>query len=320
VTSGRPETSIVIPTHGGRFLSATVASIVKQTVTDWELVIVDDGSTDGTAGVAASLAASDPRIRVVTQTNAGIARARNRGLAAISPHSRYVALVDHDDLWMPNTLEILRAALVSHPSAVAAHGRVTSIDAEDRTIEHPGQDRLPWNRRAVIDGVVQTWPLDRPTVFAVLAYDDCIVGVGSALTRREVVDRVGPFDWRAEPTDDYDFWVRVSRIGEIAYVNETVLAFRQHGRNRSFGPPPPRGHGTGYVRRKLVTAAENTPEQRRIAIEGFRAHERTLLKKRWSALVESWRRREYLSLPRQAIAGMSRAVAYARGYPWRWQR
>jgi hypothetical protein len=157
--------------------------------------------------------------------------------------------------------------------------------------------------RAVIDGVVPTWPLHRPTVFAVLADDDCIVGMGSALIRREALDQVGDFDWRAEPTDDYDFWVRLSRIGEITFVNETVLAFRQHATNRSLGPPAPRGRGTGYVRRKLITASESTPEQRRIAIEGFRAHEKTLLKKRWNALLDSRRRGR---VPRSASTGPGR--------------
>ena len=316
-----PETSIVIPTHGGKFLGAAVASVVAQTVPDWELVIVDDGSTDGTATVAAALAAADARIRVVTQPNRGIARARNRGLAEISRLARYVALVDHDDLWMPDTLEILRDALLRRPAASAAHGLVTSIDDDGWPTPYLDSGRgLPWNRFHVVNGRVELWPVDRPTQFAVLAYEDCVVGTGSGLIRRATLDRAGAFDWRAEPADDYDLWIRLSRLGEIAFVGRVVLAYRQHEARRSLGPPPPRAHGTGYVRHKLVTSPENTPAQHRLAIAGFRAHERMLLGERWSNLVGAWTRREYAALPRQLAAMLSRATSYARGCPWSWQR
>ena len=112
MTAAAPEISVVVPTHGGRFLAATVASVRAQTLPDWELVIVDDGSRDGTADVAAGLAAADARIRVVTHAHSrGIAAARNTGLVATTRTSRYVAFLDHDDLWTPDTLAVLRAAL-----------------------------------------------------------------------------------------------------------------------------------------------------------------------------------------------------------------
>ncbi len=126
MTPPAPEISIVVPTHGGRFLAATVASIRAQTFAGWELVIVDDGSRDGTAGVAAGLATADGRIRVVTHAhNRGIAAARNAGLASISPASRFVAFLDHDDLWMPDALALLRAELDTrrHDQRGARHGR-----------------------------------------------------------------------------------------------------------------------------------------------------------------------------------------------------
>jgi glycosyltransferase involved in cell wall biosynthesis len=315
-----PETSIVIPTHGGRFLRAAVESVIAQTHPDWELIIVDDGSTDGTHEVARSLAGGDARIRVVRQANAGIARARNRGLAERTPGSRFVALLDHDDLWLPATLASLRRVLLDEPAAVAAHGKTTGIDEDGREISATGPLCLPWNRRAVVDGRVQVWPVDRPTEFRVLAFEDCIVGTGSALIRRAALDRVGGFDWRAEPADDYDLWVRLSRLGPIAYLDTAVLAYREHGGNRSLAPPPRRGQGSGYVRHQIVSSVENTPEQRRIAIEGFRAHARMILADRWLKLRAASRAGDYLGLPRQVAAALLRAAAYARGRPWRWQR
>jgi glycosyltransferase involved in cell wall biosynthesis len=319
--SSPPETSIVIPTHGGRFLRATVESVIAQSHPDWELIIVDDGSTDGTADVARALAAQDRRIRVVSQSNSGIARARNRGLVEISPGSTFVAVIDHDDLWLPDTLATFRRLLRDQPTAVAAHGMARSIDERDVEIPCTGQEGyLPWNRRAVTGGRVEMWPIERPTEFRVLAFEDCIVGTGSALIRRSALDRVGAFDWRAEPADDYDLWVRLSRLGPIVYLNTVVMSYREHGDNRSLAPPPPRGRGSGYVRHKIITSPENTAEQRRIAIEGFRAHARMLLAARWAKLCSSWRARDYGTLPRQAVTALFRVAAYARGRPWRWQR
>jgi glycosyltransferase involved in cell wall biosynthesis len=316
-----PETSIIIPTHGGRHLRATVESVLAQTHPDWELVIVDDGSTDGTAELASGLAARDGRIRVVRQPNSGIAGARNRGLAEMSAGSRFVALIDHDDLWMPHTLATLRKALLEQSSAVAVHGRTNSIDEDGREMPYTSlESGLPWNRRVVVQGRVEMWPLDRPTEFPVLAFDDCIVGTGSALIRRSALDGVGGFDWRAEPADDYDLWVRLSRRAPIAFVDTVVMSYREHGERRSLAPPPPRGRGSGYVRYTLITSPENTPEQRRIAIDSFRAHARMVLGARPEKLGSTWRAGDYRGVARQVAAALLRAAAYARGRPWPWQR
>jgi glycosyltransferase involved in cell wall biosynthesis len=320
--SGAPEISIVIPTNGGRFLGHALASVQAQTVAEWELVIVDDGSTDGTAGVAANLAASDGRVRVVRQSSAGIAGARNRGLVEISPASTYVALLDHDDVWMPDALAVLREALAARPEAAAAHGLATVIDADGapRWRDASGAGASFAVRRGIVDGCVEVWPPERPTEFANLAFADCITSVGSVLIRHAALARTGGFDQSAEPADDYDLWIRLSRRGEIAFVNRVVLGYRQHQEARSNRPPPPRGRGAGYVRHKLVTSPENTPAQRRLAIAGFRAHARAPLAQRWSDLATSWRRHEYRTLPRQSAAALLRLLAYVRGRPWRWQR
>lgn len=313
------EISIVIPTHGGRFLPVTVASVLAQTISNWELVIVDDGSTDGTAEIAAELAASDARIRVVKQKNAGIANARNRGLSEISAGSSYVALLDHDDLWMPNTLEMLRESLITHPAASGAHGVAETIDAEGRPLRFVNNAGLP-HRLGMIGGRVHSWPPDRSTEFANFAYDDCVTSVGSGMIRRTALDRVGGFDQMAEPADDYDMWARLSRLGEIVFINRIVLAYRVHEGQRSLRAPPRQGHGTAYVRYKLVTSSENTPEQRWVAIKGFRAYQRKLLSERWSNLRTFCQRAEYRAALRQARALVTHFVAYARGRPWLWKK
>ncbi len=183
-----PSISVVIPTHGGGFLSAATQSVRAQTFADWELIIVDDGSTDSTAEVARSLAAKDRRVRVVTNPhNTGIAAARNRGLAAISSGSDFVAFLDHDDLWIPEALGALRAALVASAKASAAHGTATGIDELGATVPVPPERH---RRMGIIDGRLVEWPRWRPTEFANLAYENCIVSTGSGLIRRKELDAV----------------------------------------------------------------------------------------------------------------------------------
>jgi glycosyltransferase involved in cell wall biosynthesis len=314
----KPSISVVIPTHGGRFLSAAAQSVQAQTFTDWELIIVDDGSTDGTAEVAGRLAAGDPRICVVANPrNTGIAAARNRGLASISSSSEYVAFLDHDDAWMPDALETLRGALVANAKASAAHGMATGIDELGATVPFP-RERL--RRMGIVDGRLVEWPPERPTEFANLAYETCIVSTGSGLIRRKELVALGGFDLRAAPSDDYDLWIRLARRGEIAYVDRPVLAYRGHSGQTSFQPPPPRGQGTPYVRYKTITSPDNSDEQRRLAIAGFRARQRRLFQERRSALAADWRGGNLRQLPRHLLDMVARVAAHARGRPWAWHR
>jgi glycosyltransferase involved in cell wall biosynthesis len=315
----KPEISVVIPTHGGRFLSAATRSVQAQTFEDWELVIVDDGSTDGTAEVARRLAAEDPRVRVVTNPrNSGIAAARNRGLASTSSSAAYVAFLDHDDLWTPETLETLRAALLANPKASAAHGRATGIDALGTPIPVPPERAL--RRMGIRDGRPVEWPRERPTEFANLVYENCITSTGSGLVRRKNLTLFGKFDLRAEPADDYDLWIRLARQSEIAFVDRPVLAYRSHGSQTSSRPQPPRGRGSPYVRYKMITSPDNSDEQRRLAVAGFRARQRRLFKERWSALGTDWRSGNLHQVPRHLLDVVARVAAHARGRPWGWHR
>jgi glycosyltransferase involved in cell wall biosynthesis len=317
-----PHISIVIPTHRGQFLAATVASVRAQTLPDWELVIVDDGSTDGTAALAAALAASDPRIRVVTLArNQGIALARNAGLAAITAGSHLVAFLDHDDMWTPDALESLAGALAARPEASAAHGIATCVDPDGTPVAVPGvTDRLPFNRRGVVHGRVTTWPVDQPTEFINLAYEDCIASVGSILIRRAALEQVGGFDARAEPADDYDMWIRLSRVGSIAFLPKPVLLYRLHPLQSGGRPPPGRGRGTPYVRYKLITSPDNSPEQHRLARTSFRARQYDLAAADLSAATAALRRRDYRAAGRGLSVAVSRLATCVRGRPWSWHR
>jgi glycosyltransferase involved in cell wall biosynthesis len=138
-SNGRPRVSIVIPAYNcAPFLGRTLDSVLAQTMTDWELVVFDDGSTDATADVAEAYASDDPRIRVVRASNGGVAAARNRGFAETDERSDYVTFLDHDDRWFPDTLEAMIAMLEDRPDLASVYGLARCIDAEDRLV--PGDD------------------------------------------------------------------------------------------------------------------------------------------------------------------------------------
>ena len=139
-----PPVSVVVPTYNSpALLRATLDSVFAQTFADFELVVIDDGSTDDTPAMLASIA--DPRLRVVRQANAGIGHARNRGID--ESRGTYVALLDHDDLWHPEKLATQVAFLREHPDCA---GCCTPWERTDR----PGVSMF---RKSVIcdtDGVV----------------------------------------------------------------------------------------------------------------------------------------------------------------------
>ena len=124
-----PRFSIIIPAYNAqRFLAATIQSILAQSLEDWQCIIIDDGSTDSTVSIAGQFADSDPRVQTFSQPNRGVACARNLGIEKSDSHSQYLAFLDADDIYKPNALETLAAAIESHPGSAGSHGLPDTID------------------------------------------------------------------------------------------------------------------------------------------------------------------------------------------------
>ncbi|WP_285563771.1 bifunctional glycosyltransferase family 2 protein/CDP-glycerol:glycerophosphate glycerophosphotransferase [Streptomyces sp. RTGN2] len=132
-----PRLSVVVPVYNVEpFLSDCLKSLAEQTVTDLEVVMVDDGSTDGSAAVAAGFAAQDDRFRLVSQENGGLGHARNTGVRNCDPGSRYLAFVDSDDIVPPRAYELLVGALEKTGSDLAS-GNVLRLRAGGRLVQSP---------------------------------------------------------------------------------------------------------------------------------------------------------------------------------------
>jgi glycosyltransferase involved in cell wall biosynthesis len=251
-----------------RFLSLAVDSVCRQTFVDWELVLFDDGSGDGTMDLACQFANRDRRIRAIAGENGGTARARNRGLAETSDGSEFVIFLDNDDVWEPNALEALVHALEAHPSAPAAHGLARAIDPVGQQFPNDDLAESMANRRALIDRQVVALPPDSPTSFEALLIENYPVTPGTMLVRRKVWTALGGYVPETVPCDDWDMHLRIARCGAITLVNQVVLNWRRH--------PGAASHNTRrwrsaylLVRKRAVIAPENTPRQRQAAIAAF---------------------------------------------------
>ena len=208
-----PRVSVLMTTYNGAvFIARSIAGVLSQTWQDFELLVVDDASTDGTAEILR--ACRDPRLRVIRhQQNRGIVAARNTGFAAAS--GEFIAAMDHDDLCLPERLRQQVAYLEVHPDVVL-------VGTEVR-LETAGRQRTP-DHPAAADPLALRWLLliDNPLTWS------------SVMFRADAVQRLGQF-LRAEfePADDFDFYHRLLAIGEIARLDEALTIYRFHSANAS---------------------------------------------------------------------------------------
>jgi glycosyltransferase involved in cell wall biosynthesis len=212
-----PEVSVVVAAYNqAPWLGDAIASVRAQTFTDWELIVVDDGSTDGTREVVARHE-DDARIRCLSQPRAERAAARNRGIAAAS--GRLIAFLDADDLWLPEKLARQLAALDAQPEAGFCYTPARFVDAAGAS--------LPLRKpKGTIAG----------DVFACLMRGNVII-LASVVARRAALERVGGFDasLRVYGCEDWDLWLRLAREHPVAVVDEELTLYRRHAANTAWG-------------------------------------------------------------------------------------
>jgi glycosyltransferase involved in cell wall biosynthesis len=207
-----PVVSIFMPVFNGRtFLSETLNSIAGQTFRDFELVVVDDGSTDGTPAIVQEAARSDPRIRLIAhQKNLGLSAARNTGIAFTDPRSPFLMNHDADDVSLPRKLEQLVKFLQEHPSVAAVGSFAEYIDERGTVVGSPPIEWKPRNIRATMGDVNSML-------------------VSAALVRREVFASIGEFRSEFGACDDYEFWTRALLADFVlANVPHVLTLIRVH--------------------------------------------------------------------------------------------
>lgn len=277
--------SIIVPAYNReRYLGLTLDGVRAQTVEHWELVVFDDGSSDGTLAVAKRYAERDPRIRVAHGPNGGVAAARNRGYAMTDPTTEFVIFLDSDDLWVPDALETLIAALDAHPDYVGAHCLAKCIDNDGQPLPGDNLEQLSRDRRGFKGRKLVAVAPHEPTTFGDLVYHTWIVTPGVHLIRRNVLQRAGniPFDPATDPADDADLWTRLARFGDVGFVDRALLRWRRHpetltNTSRRWGTAALR------VRAKTLTDLSNTPEQHAAMRQAYLHAVADMLREGWVA-------------------------------------
>jgi len=199
--------SVVMPCHNGRIhLPRSIGSIQSQTFTDWELIVVDDGSSDGSADWVSGLA--DDRIRCIRQANAGVSAARNAGLA--KARGEYIAFLDADDSWSPAFLDRMHDLLRISPQAVLAYCGWQNVGLDgDR-----GKPFIPPD-------------YETPDKEAVL-FAGCRWPIHAVLARRKAIEAAGGFDPRLRNAEDYALWLDVAAKAPIVRLPEVMAQYYFH--------------------------------------------------------------------------------------------
>lgn len=199
-----PLVSVLMPVYNGApWIRDAVASVLRQTLGDIELIVVDDGSTDPTPEIVGAI--SDDRLRLERQPRAGLTRSLNRALAlAWAP---LLARLDADDIALPERLERQRAFLDTHPDVGLVGGAAREVDAAGRLVR---EVRPPTDDAGIRRALIRRNPFVHSSV----------------MMRRQVIERAGDYDERWPVAQDYELWMRLSRITRLANLPDIVVIRR----------------------------------------------------------------------------------------------
>jgi glycosyltransferase involved in cell wall biosynthesis len=244
--------SIVMPTFNRlEFLPATVASVLGQSMPDWELIIADDGSSRETLAYLEQVA-REARIRLLRLPRLGNAgAARNAAIAAA--RGDWLAFLDSDDLWAPNKLERQLGSLSANPECRWSYTAFVMVDANGAPL--PSERSRPWTPHTgqIFAQTVRTTAYIRPS---------------SVLAATALVREVGGFDEAIDCSEDYDLWLRLALRSPVHVVDETLISVRRHSSN------PKRRAGTPHLARdyslRKLEAQLAGPERRLLAEERSR--------------------------------------------------
>lgn len=200
-----PVISIVIPTYNRKDLVLeAIHSVLVQEPKNFEVIVIDDGSTDGTAEYLRGLHLP---IKVVTQANAGVAAARNRGIH--EARGQYVAFLDSDDLWLPDKLQLQLAFFAAHPNAM--------IVCTDEQISEEGVIQ-PMTR------FMRNQPITRPSLPAFVQHTS--IHVSAVMVRKSLFDEVGVFNESLRIHEDSELWNRIAERYDFGYIEKPLVIYR----------------------------------------------------------------------------------------------
>ncbi len=203
-----PAISVVMPVfNASRYLASAIESVRQQSFLDWELLCIDDGSTDGSLEIVKEFASRDPRIRLIACAHRGIVATLNEGVGLC--RAEFIARLDADDLALPNRFQLQLDCLQRSPTLAMMCGAYQTIDANDRV----------WK--------TQIPPQSSAGIRVALQHSNCIAH-SSVMMRRGVLESFqGPYRDYFPLAEDYDLWLRMAAGYEIGSSPELVLQYRR---------------------------------------------------------------------------------------------
>lgn len=243
-----PRVSIVIPAYNARrTIADAIDSCLAQTYTDFEIIVIDDGSTDGTADLLAARYSGEPRLRVIRQANSGVSAARNAGILAA--RGEFVHFLDADDILMPTKLEASLKIVDSDPEIGVVYG-------PGQPVEDDGITPIPMVYPPLPSGdVLKEW------ISGVMANGTFGV-TPSVMVRRVLFDTVGLFSPIPTPTEDWDMWIRLAAVTRFGALKDVLVRYRRLETGLSA-----RKRATALGRLRTIQRARELPEVKRLYSE-----------------------------------------------------
>lgn len=208
-----PTFSVIMPVYNHvDYVGEAIESVIAQTRSDWGLIVVDDGSTDGSAELLDEMAGQDDRITVIHQSNAGPAAARNTALA--QDGGPWLTFIDSDDLWAPNALQLYMDYITEHPETQFIYGYRHRLNPDGSTTESSGEFQDASTGTSELFGRMYLSHL-------------CVCW------RRELLDKTAPYDAALRSCEDYELYLRLSLHTRFDPLGQATGLRRRHDTNIS---------------------------------------------------------------------------------------
>lgn len=214
----KPFVSVILPVYNGeRFLSRTLDSIFAQTEKNWEIIAINDGSTDNSLTILEKYSKKIPgRVQILSVTNGGVSKARNIGVSAA--RGNYIAFLDQDDVWAPQKLQRQLEMFSINKNLRVSFSNVNVIDINGSIIR---ENAFRFDEK------------NRGNVFDHLLFDN-FIPISSVMLEKNLFMEIGGFDPQFSLAEDYDFLLKVAQRVPVDFIDEPLLLYREHGESSTF--------------------------------------------------------------------------------------